>query len=108
VLAGPTGAGKTTAILQFVLEGVRRAEPCQCANFEENPMQLARCLRSLGADVEARSGAAYTYSTLRRWSSKSTASRTKGSAFSERSPSPISYKGVSWPLRRAPFAGRAR
>ena len=52
VLAGPTGAGKTTASLQFVLEGVRRAEPCVYANFQENPMQLARCLRSLGADVE--------------------------------------------------------
>ncbi len=52
VLAGPTGAGKTTAALQFVLEGVRRSEPCLYANFQENPMQLARCLRSLGADVE--------------------------------------------------------
>jgi len=52
LLAGPTGAGKTTAGLQFVLEGVRRGEPCLYANFQENPMQLARCLRSLGADVE--------------------------------------------------------
>ncbi len=52
VLAGPTGAGKTTASLQFVLEGARRGEPCLYANFQENPMQLARCLRSLGADVE--------------------------------------------------------
>jgi circadian clock protein KaiC len=53
VLAGPTGSGKTTAALQFVLEGVRRGEPCLYANFQENPMQLARCLRGLGADVEA-------------------------------------------------------
>ena len=52
VLAGPTGAGKTTACLQFVLEGVRRGEPCLYANFQENPMQLARCLRGLGVDVE--------------------------------------------------------
>jgi KaiC/GvpD/RAD55 family RecA-like ATPase len=52
VMAGPTGAGKTTASLQFVLEGVRRGEPCLYANFQENPMQLTRCLRSLGADVE--------------------------------------------------------
>jgi circadian clock protein KaiC len=52
VLAGPTGAGKTTAGLQFVLEGVRRGEPCLYANFQENPMQLARCMRGLGADVE--------------------------------------------------------
>ena len=52
ILAGQTGAGKTTAGLQFVLEGVRRGEPCLYANFQENPMQLAGCLRSLGADVE--------------------------------------------------------
>jgi circadian clock protein KaiC len=52
VLAGPTGAGKTTAGLQFVLEGVRRGEACLFANFQENPMQLARSLRGLGADVE--------------------------------------------------------
>jgi circadian clock protein KaiC len=51
VLAGPTGAGKTTAALQFVLEGVRRGEPCLYANFQENPVQLARSLRSCGADV---------------------------------------------------------
>jgi circadian clock protein KaiC len=52
VLAGPTGAGKTTAGLQFVLEGVRRGEACLYANFQENPIQLARSLRCLGADVE--------------------------------------------------------
>jgi circadian clock protein KaiC len=52
VLAGPTGAGKTTAGLQFVLEGVRRGEPCLYANFQENPMQLARGLRGMGVDVE--------------------------------------------------------
>jgi circadian clock protein KaiC len=52
VLAGPTGAGKTTAGLQFVLEGIRRGEPCLYANFQENPMQLARSMRALGADVE--------------------------------------------------------
>jgi circadian clock protein KaiC len=52
VLAGPTGAGKTTAGLQFVLEGVRRGEACLYAHFQENPMQLGRSLRCLGADVE--------------------------------------------------------
>jgi circadian clock protein KaiC len=52
LLAGPTGAGKTTAGLQFVLEGVRRGEASLYANFQENPMQLARSLRGLGADVE--------------------------------------------------------
>jgi circadian clock protein KaiC len=52
VLAGPTGSGKTTAGLQFVLEGLRRGEPCLYANFQENPMQLARALRGLGVDVD--------------------------------------------------------
>lgn len=52
LLAGPTGAGKTTAGLQFVLEGVRKGEACLYANFQENPMQLDRSLRGLGADVE--------------------------------------------------------
>jgi circadian clock protein KaiC len=52
LVAGPTGAGKTTAGLQFALEGVRRGEACIYANFQENPMQLARALRGLGADVE--------------------------------------------------------
>ena len=52
LIAGPTGAGKTTAGLQFVLEGVGRGEACLYANFQENPMQLARSLRGLGADVE--------------------------------------------------------
>ena len=52
LLAGPTGAGKTTAGLQFVLEGVRKGEACLYANFQENPMQLDRSLRGLGANVE--------------------------------------------------------
>ncbi len=52
VVAGPTGAGKTTVGLQFVLEGVRRGEPSLYAHFQENPMQLARSVRALGADLE--------------------------------------------------------
>ena len=52
VVAGPTGAGKTTAALQFILAGVGRGEPCLYANFQENPIQLARCLRGLSADVD--------------------------------------------------------
>jgi circadian clock protein KaiC len=53
LLAGPTGAGKTTVGLQFVLEGVRRGEACLYANFQENPMQIVRSLRALGADVDS-------------------------------------------------------
>ena len=52
LLAGPTGSGKTTLALQFALEGIRRGDPCMYANFQENPMQLARALRGLGTDVD--------------------------------------------------------
>jgi circadian clock protein KaiC len=52
LVVGPTGAGKTTAALQFALDGARRGEPCLYANFQENPMQLGRSLRNLGADIE--------------------------------------------------------
>jgi circadian clock protein KaiC len=49
---GPTGSGKTTLALQFVLEGVRRGAKCLYANFEENPSQLAQQIVSLGTNPE--------------------------------------------------------
>ena len=49
LVAGPTGSGKTTLALQFALAGVRRGEPVLFINFQENPSQLVRHLRSLGA-----------------------------------------------------------
>ncbi len=52
LLAGPTGAGKTTFALQFVIDGVRNGIPSLYVNFEENPTQLERTMRALGADVE--------------------------------------------------------
>lgn len=52
LVAGPTGGGKTTIGLQFVLEGVKRGEPSLYANFQENPTQIARVLRNLGGDVD--------------------------------------------------------
>lgn len=52
LLAGPTGAGKTTFSLQFVIDGVQKGIPGLFVNFEENPTQLERTLRGLGADVE--------------------------------------------------------
>lgn len=52
LLAGPAGAGKTTMALQFALEGVRVGESTLYVNFQENPTQLARAIRNLGADVE--------------------------------------------------------
>jgi len=52
LVAGPTGSGKTTAALQFALEGVNRGEPSLYINFQENPTQLARVIAGLGYDVE--------------------------------------------------------
>lgn len=48
LVAGQTGAGKTTLALQFVLEGLARNEPALYVNFQENPTQLARSITSLG------------------------------------------------------------
>jgi circadian clock protein KaiC len=56
LLAGPTGSGKTTVGIQFVLEGLRRGERCLLVNFQENPTQLAHQLEEIGGklDNEAR------------------------------------------------------
>lgn len=51
LLEGPTGAGKTTLALQFVLEGVKLGEPGLYVNFQENPTQLARSVHGLGIDL---------------------------------------------------------
>ncbi len=52
LLAGPSGAGKTTIGLQFALEGARQGEPSLYINFQENPSQLMRTIRGLGVDLE--------------------------------------------------------
>jgi circadian clock protein KaiC len=52
LLAGPSGAGKTTIGLQFALEGVRRGESTLYVNFQENPTQLMRTIAALGVDLE--------------------------------------------------------
>jgi circadian clock protein KaiC len=57
LLAGATGSGKTTIALQFAIEGITQSEPSLYINFQENPTQLARSVRSLGAnlkDVQAK------------------------------------------------------
>lgn len=57
LLAGPTGSGKTTLGIQFILEGLRRGERCLLVNFQENPTQLAHQLEQIGGklDDDARS-----------------------------------------------------
>jgi circadian clock protein KaiC len=52
LLAGPSGAGKTTIGLQFAAEGARLGEPTLYMNFQENPSQLVRTIGSLGVDLE--------------------------------------------------------
>jgi circadian clock protein KaiC len=56
LLAGATGAGKTTLAIQFIIEGLRRGERCLLVNFQENPTQLAHQMRQIGKtlDDEAR------------------------------------------------------
>jgi circadian clock protein KaiC len=53
---GPTGSGKTTLALQFVLEGIRRGEQCLYVSFEENPTQLDGQVRALGIDAKQARG----------------------------------------------------
>ncbi len=52
LLAGPSGAGKTTIGLQFALEGAAQGEPTLYMNFQENPTQLVRTIEALGVDLE--------------------------------------------------------
>jgi len=51
LLAGPTGSGKTTMAIQFILEGLRLGEPCLLVNFQENPTQLAYQLDQIGGTL---------------------------------------------------------
>ena len=52
LLAGPTGSGKTTMGIQFILEGLRRGEQCLLVNFQENPTQLAYQLEQIGGKLD--------------------------------------------------------
>jgi circadian clock protein KaiC len=52
LLAGPTGSGKTTMGIQFVVEGLRRGERCLLVNFQENPTQLAHQIAGIGGQLD--------------------------------------------------------
>jgi circadian clock protein KaiC len=52
LLAGPTGSGKTTMGIQFIVEGLRRGERCLLVNFQENPTQLAHQLEQIGGKLD--------------------------------------------------------
>jgi circadian clock protein KaiC len=53
LVAGPTGSGKTTMGIQFVLEGLLRGERCLFVNFQENPTQLGHQLEQMGGKRDA-------------------------------------------------------
>jgi len=53
LLAGPTGSGKTTMGIQFIVEGLRRGERCLLVNFQENPTQLAYQMEEIGGPLDA-------------------------------------------------------
>jgi circadian clock protein KaiC len=53
LVAGPTGSGKTTMSIQFILEGLRRGERCLLINFQENPTQLAHQMEQMGGKLDA-------------------------------------------------------
>jgi circadian clock protein KaiC len=52
LLAGPTGSGKTTMSIQFIIEGLRRGERCLLVNFQENPTQLAHQIERIGGNLD--------------------------------------------------------
>lgn len=53
LVAGPTGSGKTTMSIQFLLEGIRRGERCLLVNFQENPTQLGHQLEQMGGKLDS-------------------------------------------------------
>jgi circadian clock protein KaiC len=50
LLGGPTGSGKTTIGLQFLLDGLAQGEPALLVHLEENPTQLAYLVQGFGTD----------------------------------------------------------
>lgn len=50
LVAGPSGAGKTSLGIHFLLAGVAEGEPGLLAGFQESPRQLVRAMSSIGAD----------------------------------------------------------
>lgn len=53
MIAGPSGAGKTTLGMQFVADGLRRGEACVVAVFEEYPEDYLARMATLGVDTDA-------------------------------------------------------
>jgi circadian clock protein KaiC len=54
LLVGPTGSGKTTMGIQFVLAGAAAGAPSLYVNFQENPTQLQRIVDTLSSPTTQR------------------------------------------------------
>ena len=52
LVKGVAGTGKTTLALQFAMQAVNDGESSLYVNFQENPVQLGRTVRALGADMD--------------------------------------------------------
>ena len=52
LIVGPSGTGKTTLALQFLLEGVRRGERCLLITLEEPPNEIRLNHRALPSELE--------------------------------------------------------
>ncbi|MGD0249640.1 MAG: ATPase domain-containing protein [Thermoplasmata archaeon] len=52
LVVGPSGTGKTTLALQFLIEGVRHGERCLFVTLEEPPNELRVNHRGLGAELD--------------------------------------------------------
>jgi len=52
LVTGTTGTGKTTFCAQYLLEGLKRGEPCIYITLEEKPYNLKENLKSVGFDLE--------------------------------------------------------
>jgi len=50
--AGSTGTGKTLLCLQFIMDGLKKGEPCLYAGFEESKEQLTRNAKNFGWNLE--------------------------------------------------------
>jgi circadian clock protein KaiC len=66
LVAGPSGAGKTSIGLHFLRAGIEDGEPGLLVSFQESPIQLARMMTSLGwrpGEVIRRGGIDHLYTS---------------------------------------------
>ena len=52
VVSGPTGSGKTTFATHFLVEGLRRAEPCLLVTLDEPPIEIKANTSAFGWNLD--------------------------------------------------------